>query len=377
MTARSAARRGTSVLLVLLTVAAAAPLCAQGSVSQKLAGEPVFTPRRAAGRIEPGIALDGRTQEAIQKGLLYLREHRNPSGAWTDIVGRKVHNTYEGELNEHVGVTALAGIAFLASGSLPDQGPYCDEIRGALQYVMGQVQENGFITAHGSRMYEHAFATLFLAEAYGTTRDERVKENLKMAVRLIEKAQNSGGGWRYLPGAQDSDMSVTVCQVMALRAARNAGIQVGPRTINEAVRYVKESFRPEEGAFDYQFSQQPFRSRTSFALTAAGVTTLYGAGEYDAVELKKGLEFLWRNRPEPEHAENRFDYYYAQYYAVQAMFQAGGSLWSGWYKYVRDDLLSLQKTDGSWQDLVGANYATAMAAIILQIPYQYLPITER
>lgn len=336
-----------------------------------------FRPRRPAREVEQGIAIDARTQHAIGLALRYLSAQQNANGSFTDIVGRKVHNAYEGELNEHVGVTALAGIAYLASGNLPDQGPYGRQIRMALDYVLGQVHDNGFISVRGSRMYEHAFATLFLAEAYGTTRDERVKEKLKLAVRLIEKAQNQEGGWRYLPGAKDSDMSVTVCQVMALRAARNAGIQVPRNTIDGAIRYVKDSFKPEEGAFDYQILKYPGRSRTSFALTAAGVTTLYGAGEYDAYEIKKGLEYLWKNRPEADHAEQRFDYYYGQYYAVQAMFQAGGSFWSAWYRYIRDELLRVQHSDGSWRDLVGANYATSMAAIILQMPYQYLPITER
>ena len=292
------------------------------------------------------------------------------------MVGRKVHMFYYGIEAEHIGVTALAGISFLASGSLPDQGPYARQIRGALEFVLSHVQPNGYITANNSRMYEHAFATLFLAEVYGMVRDERLRERLKLAVRLIERAQNSEGGWRYLPGAQDSDMSVTVCQVMALRAARNHGLQVSRETIDRAVEYVKASYRKEQGAFDYQISNS-MGSRTSFALTAAGVTTLYGAGEYDAVEIRKGLEYLWKNRPPPSEAENRFDYYYGQYYAVQAMFQAGGSYWSRWYAVIRSDLLSIQSADGSWRDLVGPNYGTAMATIILQIPYQYLPITER
>jgi len=335
-------------------------------------------PRRPATNPEPGIAIDRRTQIAIQRGLEYLARHQNPNGSWTDRVGRKVHMRYESVPGDHVGVTGLAGLAFLASGSLPDQGPYGKNIRGAIEYILQQVTPTGFITANGSRMYSHAFATLFLAEVSGMTRDERVRENLRLAVRCIVSAQNSEGGWRYLPGAQDSDMSVTVCQVMALRAARNAGIRVPRNTIDEAVRYVKRSFVPEEGAFQYQVTRAAFRHRTTFPLTAAGLTTLYGAGEYDAPEIRKGLQYLFFNRPDPDSAASNFDYFYGQYYAVQAMFQAGGSHWKEWYRLVRDDLLRIQSaTDGSWRDLVGANYGTAMATVILQIPYQYLPITER
>lgn len=176
-------------------------------------------------------------------------------------------------------------------------------------------------------------------------------------------------------------MSVTVCQVLALRGARNAGIQVPKPTIDRAIRYVKESFIVEgrgRGAFKYQqdFNYPLAGYRWSFALTAAGVATLCGAGDYNAVEVKRGLKYLWDWFPPKEIAADRFDYFYGHYYAVQAAFQASGAYWNQWYEDIKSDLLALQQPDGSWTDLVGSNYATAIAAIILQMPNQYLPIME-
>jgi len=77
-----------------------------------------------------------------------------------------------------------------------------------------------------------------------------------------------------------------------------------------------------------------------------------------------------------EYAPDRFDFFYAHYYAAQAAFQASGEYWTLWYEATKRDLLALQGRDGSWTDLVGSNYATAMAAVILQLPNQYLPIME-
>jgi hypothetical protein len=116
--------------------------------------------------------------------------------------------------------------------------------------------------------------------------------------------------------------------------------------------------------------------RWSFALTAAGVATLCGAGEYNLPEVRQGLQYLWKWYPPRDIAPDRFDYYYAHYYAVQAAFQASGGYWTAWYDAVKRDLLALQEPEGCWTDLVGSNYATAMAAIILQMPNQYLPIME-
>ena len=363
-----------------------------GSLAFSQAEKKAPAPRAKSKPLARGV--HASTAGAIEKGLKFLARSQNPDGSWTDRVGRKVHMTYRGTVAPHVGVTGLAGIAFLAHGVLPGQGSagyvmkkgrkvtYCEVLEKALEYVISRVSPaNGFISANGSRMYSHAFATLFLAEAYGTGsyRDtDRMKRALKSSIRLIVNAQNPHGGWRYRPGAQDSDMSITVCQMMALRAARNAGIEVPSGTIDKAVNYVKKSFVPGVGAFTYQLGLE-FRgvhSRWTPALTAAGVTTLYTAGEYDAFQITEGLRYIWRERPLRGEARYTFDYYYFQYYAVQAAFQKGGSFWQRWYDAIRQDLLLLQEEDGRWTDLVGANYATAMASIILQYPNQYLPITE-
>lgn len=321
---------------------------------------------------------DLRVALAVRRGLDFLAARQRPNGCWIDRIGRKVHNYYRGHVGEHVGVTALAGMAFLANGSLPGRGRYAENVRRAVGYVVDHTRSNGFITASDSRMYSHAFAALFLAEVYGMTGDERVRDALTRATTLIVRSQNDQGGWRYLPGATDADMSVTVCQVLALRGARNAGIQVPKPVIDRAIDYVKRSADPRTGGFYYQLDTYfGVPSRTSFALTAAGVTTLFGAGDYDSMEVRRGLEFLWRNWPLPYLAGRSFDFYYAHYYGAQAAFQAGGRYWARWYARIRAELLDLQREDGCWEDLVGKNYATAMATIILQIPYRYLPIFER
>lgn len=346
------------------------------------------TPLAERGR--PGSAgeVDARARKAIQRGLDFLARRQEPNGAYVDGIGRKVNNTYLATVGQHVGVTALAGMAFLSNGSTPGRGPYGRQVQGCVDFVKSCVNPQGFITNQDSRMYEHGFATLFLAEVYGMSPSPDVLAALRRSVRLIVTSQNEQGGWRYLPGAKDSDISITVTQVQALRAANNVGVQVPKETIDAAIRYVKRSyvsqatsFQNQPGGFWYQvYENFPLRpSRTSFALTAAGVTALYGAGEYDGPEIKGGLRYLFdpRNRPPRSDMDDTFDYFYGHYYAIQAFFQAGEPYWSQWYPSLRDELVAGQKPDGRWQDLVGPNYATAMACIILQIPYRYLPIFER
>ena len=102
-------------------------------------------------------------------------------------------------------------------------------------------------------MYSHGFGTLFLAEAYGMTHRPEIREKLQKAVRLIIDTQNIEGGWRYQPVKHDADLSVTICQINALRAARNAGLFVPKETVDACIDYVKRSQNPD-GGFRYMLS---------------------------------------------------------------------------------------------------------------------------
>ncbi|HIE68672.1 MAG TPA: hypothetical protein EYP98_00125 [Planctomycetes bacterium] len=185
---------------------------------------------------------------AVENGLRWLANNQGKDGSWKADVGFKLNDRYKETAKErgHVGVTALAGMAFLAGGNLPGRGAYGDNVDRGLNFVLSCVQEDGYITYAGTRMYSHAFATLFLAEIYGMTHREDVRIKLQKAVDFIVKSQNQEGGWRYVTLARESDMSIVVCQVLALRAARNIGIRVPKSTIDRAANYVVESAVTED-----------------------------------------------------------------------------------------------------------------------------------
>src|SRR5262249_40893285 len=150
---------------------------------------------------------------------------------------------------------------FMAGGSQPNRGPYGRHVMRALRFILNHSQtwgENrGFLhnpagSPHGP-MYGHGFATLFLAEVSGMVHEaalrKQLDEKLHRAVDLILGGQNMEGGWRYMPKSLDADISVTICQIMALRAARNAGIAVPKSKVDACVRYVKGCQDPGAGWF--------------------------------------------------------------------------------------------------------------------------------
>jgi prenyltransferase beta subunit len=250
-------------------------------------------------------------------------------------------------------------------------------VQKCLNFVLAATQESGLISSDNSHgaMYGHGFATLFLGEVYGMSPDEEVKEKLQKAVRLIQKTQNQEGGWRYTPVPNDADISVTICEVMGLRAARDAGIKVEKETIDNAIKYVLACQNPD-GGFSYVARQG---SGSGFARTAAGVSALYYSGIFEGNNLKRGLDYL--KQFSGKGGEGMRDggiegmYFYGHYYASQAMFLAGGDYWANYYPGVRDQLISRQiKGTGAWNGEAGEDYATAMALIILQMPNRYLPV---
>lgn len=319
-----------------------------------------------AGEMTP--ALD----RAVALGLATLAGTQNDDGSWDS-----------GRFGKNVAITALAALAFMADGHMPGRGPYGEVIDKALDFVLSTASENGLLAADAANgpMYGHGFAALFLGEVYGTTqgggdtaRARRVHEALVRAIRLIEQTQNEEGGWRYNPVPYDADVSVTICQVMALRSARNAGIEVSSQVIDKAVAYVRRCQNPD-GGFRYQADS----GASAWPRSAAGVATLFYAGIYEDESITRGIRYLEINAmPGTGAGLARAHYFYGQYYAVQAVYLAGGGHWATWWPAVREELLTTQNPDGTWTDRsVGDTYGTAMALIILQMPKRYLPIFQK
>jgi hypothetical protein len=327
--------------------------------------------RESAAETSPDVSaaeMLAPANDTINKGLAFLADSQAEDGSFSGPAAGM-------GMGRNPAIVGLSGMAFLSSGSSPGRGPYGRNVDACVQFLLDNMQESGFISpadgaSHGP-MYGHGFATLFLAECYGMSPREDLRDRLASAVNLIVGCQNPEGGWRYEPRPNDADISVTICQIMALRAARNAGLHVPAETVDRCIEYVKRC-QNVDGGFGYTA-----QDRTSmFPRSAAGVVALYSAGVYEGPELEKGLAYLTR-QPPTRNSQQEAHFYYGHYYAVQAMWHCGGENWNRWYPAIRDSLIAQQQADGSWLDSNGASYGTAMACVILQIPNNTLPIFQR
>ena len=349
---------------------ASASLCLCASVVALLcvaAADPVEPSQRTVSALgQDAVVVDARTETVIRGALKYLAAQQNANGSW---------DTGSGESYE-VAMTGYVLIAFLTAGQLPDEGEYGRHVTNGLNFLLNSVKGDGtFASTGGHYMYGHGIATIALAELYGQTKDARIRPKLEHAVRVIISSQNSRGGWRYQPRVSDDDISVSVLQVVALRAAKNAGLEVPQATIDRAVKYIR-SCHHRNGGFNYQ----PGGGDPGFARSAAAIYSLQVCGQYDDPLVKLGSEYIqgrW---------EDRQWFTYGHFYAAPAQYMIGGETWRSWYGKMRDKLVPAAETQGDlvhWEPMfdqergTGPVYCTAVYTMILAMPYHYLPLYQR
>ncbi|HEY1171712.1 MAG TPA: prenyltransferase/squalene oxidase repeat-containing protein [Verrucomicrobiae bacterium] len=288
------------------------------------------------------------------KGLQYLLKNQAPEGRWAD-------QPYGGE----PGVCGLAVVAMLAHGDDPNVGPYSVAIRKGLDFILSQMnKDTGYI---GRSMYNHGFATLALAEAYGVVEDDRLGPAMQKAINLIISSQkaNSFGAWRYSPESLDADTTVSGAQVVALFAARNAGMSVPEEAIQKALDYFKKCQTPE-GGFGYTSAVGPNGARTAIGCLVFSLSKSKNSPVY-----QQAYTFL-KTAPGEAH----YHHYYL-YYASQAFFHASPTEWDAWNRKNIKTLGATQNEDGSWNGQFGTTFTTAASLLSLALNYRYLPIYER
>jgi hypothetical protein len=305
---------------------------------------------------------------------------------------------------QHSGaMTALSIMGLTSVGHMPgDPTPEGRAVAKGLRFMTDNIVPNneGYLgQSDRSRMYGHGIMTLMFAEMLGhgldDDMDKKIRSRLKGAVELIMRSQNvvkseaNRGGWRYEPGSSDSDISVSVWQVMALRAAKNAGMEQPEGSmkdsIDKAVAYIKRSYRSERNPdgtpknMEAAFSYEPYGGRQTFSTTAAGILSLQVCSDYEAPEVIGGANYLMKSPP----ASSEPWFFYGTYYYAQGMYQRGGDQAAVARQKTEQMLLELQQPNGAWlprngnERSAGPVYATALALLSLSVHHHFLPIYQK
>lgn len=303
---------------------------------------------------QESAALVSQVEKMYSRGLQYLVDNQHADGYWlNDRYGREP------------GVVGLVIVAILAHGDDPNHGPYQKAIKAGLEFILdNQSSKTGYI---GRTMYNHGFATLALAECYGAIDDARLGPALEKAVQLIlgSQKENPVNAWRYSPESQDADTTVSGAQMVALFAARNAGVPVPDEAIQQGVQYMRNC-QDTNGGIGYTSSRGPNAPRT-----AIGCLVLALAKEKESKAFKSAFNYL-KQTPQPSHYKQ-----YYLYYASQAFFHASPNAWETWNLKNINSLGKEQNADGSWDGQFGQVFGTSTSLLSLALNYRFLPIYER
>lgn len=335
-----------NIRILTLTILSALPLVAQNPTADAVKDFQVYR----------GTQVSPEVERIYEKGLRYLLRAQNDDGS------------FPGQYGTEPGVVGFALMALLSHGEDPNHGPYAKAVKKCVDYILKNQGENGYI---GTSMYNHGFAALGLAEAYGSLQEERLGPALKKAVELILSSQdkNKFKAWRYSPDAQDADSTVSGACFVALIAARNAGLKVPEKNIEEALKFFTDCQSPSDGSIGYM----PRSGSHGGSTTAIGAAAFAYARKKDNPTFTKAMK---RMNTDDSAAGGSYPFY-MEYYAAQAYFQGDFKKWQEWNETQVKRLTELQNEDGSWDAGLGPGTSTALGLLSIALNYRYLPIYER
>lgn len=325
-----------------------------------------------------------KVDQAIEKGVRFILQKQHEDGSIHDR-GKQ---------------TAMSALSLMAMASVGHQPIHPNEfgraMKNALNYILrdeNQDELGYYGNKNGGRMYGHGIVTLTLSEMLGMGMDEetdkKIHDQCQNAIDLILRSQKvkkstaQQGGWRYSPDARDADLSVSVWQLMALRSAKNSGLDVPSSAISNAISYLERSYKSKRLANGNPaekksgFAYQP-GGAAEYTTSAAGLLAMQVCGEYESPFVHGAADWLLDHKPE----KSRKFFFYGTYYYAQGMYQRGGDYAKQAREMVENILLELQRENGSWigsgsEAGAGEVYSTTLAILALAVKYHYLPIYQR
>jgi hypothetical protein len=317
------------------------------------------------------------TERAIGLGLEWFTSHQERDGHW-DMGKHGSKSQY------NVAGTGLAllcyygwGIKHGIYGKDSEHPRHHQAATKALEWLLKQQKEDGDLRGPSGQhaMYAHGIASIAICEAYGLTKDPRLKEPAMKAIDFILKAQHAAGGWRYNPGMA-GDLSVTGWQYMALHSARMAGLEVPD-----------EAFEKTQG-FLHSISAGRNRGLYGYASPETGKITMTATGMFmrqldleppTQPRMQEGADAIKAYMIKSKNAD-----FYLDYYATLALYQHQGPIWEEWNERIKESYLALQHISGpqkgSWdpkgQHVTqgGRVLATGLAILSLEVYYRRLPL---
>ncbi|HMO13575.1 MAG TPA: hypothetical protein PKD64_11885 [Pirellulaceae bacterium] len=309
------------------------------------------------------------SEAAVRKALEWLRRVQNSDGGCGVDKGT----------SSDIGCTAMTGLAFMAHGSTPYEGPNKNQLRELRKYIIRQTDsmpQNDITNQTGTQLQNkigrHAhsfFAALFLSQLVGEEANtESTLTALRKVVTAIVRSQQNGhwGNQSWAPTLG------TVMGWVSLRAAGFAGLTVGAapeKTAEHLIREMRQNLGTSQGWMHDLYKK------------ATGIRVLYEMGRDSEDIARKAFADVLNlvTKDNTPFSQAGGEEYLAFHLITETMLQKGGDDWNKWFSVVRDKIVNVQNSDGSWTGhhcITSRTFCTAAAVLVLTSPYRYLPISQ-
>ena len=332
-----------------------------------------------------------QTERAVRAALGWLATSQSKNGGWDASrygagAARVVldQDRRGAGANADTGVTGLALLAFLGSGHTHTGGDYTHEVAGGLEYLRQRQRVDGSLCGDAqlfAQMYCHSMATFAVCEALALTKDKRLEPMARAAVRYTLSMQHpTDGGWRYRRG-DAGDTSQLGWQLMTLKSAQLAGIDIPLTTWTRVDRFLRRVQRGNAGGLAaYRPNSGVSRSMTAEALFCRQLQQDHNGGQLDDAVILEAIDMVSQDLPTASR-RNLYFWYYATLalHRNQNQSTVAAEAWDAWNHALTTALLTTQQGDGSWDvntawgGCGGQVYTTALSALCLEVYYRYNP----
>lgn len=362
---------------------------------------------------------DPKTASVVEEGLQWLGRRQLQDGSWNfnHTLLRPNRPRPNSARCENVGTvdscpnaaTALALMAYLGDGKSLKDRDYRKEIMGGMTYLLRKVRpvseqilrtpqelqqalarEASLVEGEYADFRSHAWGTLTVCEFFALTKEPPYRVAAQALVTHVEHQQNEDGGWPHrerelnvnnmlVPKKESHHSSsiATVWNLMALRAAKEAGLEVSRRALDNAIKYLTRKLDDMERLYkDHPQKQILVTDVQEYTYILLGLELLKEQPERSLVKM-----ILEKTVEKPIPGDMR--------YSLMTTFLARdvqGEIWKNWNQLMKKEYLQTQMIEkeerGSWFYSVGDAsrfeggrfYCTTMTLLILESYYRYSPL---
>jgi hypothetical protein len=329
--------------------------------------------------------------EVLDKSLKYLQVYQKQEGYWAVVDVVNEPRDPDVRESQRIELTAAALLAYLGDGhsSTHSELGYHNIVGRGIGWLIDRQRESGQIgPPELENVLIHAMATLVMAEEFGLTRAQHLREPLRKACRwLCDVRANGSDGFPYKVGFPAS-MTTSVWAYMALVTARNVRVppvDVPKKRIEDFLDWYGDYWKYSTRITD---QAQILAKSDLLPTAAAGALNLFAIEAGDDFEQSRSafVERISRELPdlragrERDNADTRYLFFGSIMMALH--YQLGGERSSRWNDELARTLIDNQREDGSFKpvddygSLYGNVFSTALAALSIENAYRVNLLTQ-